>query len=80
MSVCLGGGWAWVRWGKIKCAAIWVGLCEGIAALFILRRIAKRLCRPCTTVRSRHKSSKFAGCHSIAANEEGIKEVFKKGD
>ena len=38
MSDCLGGGWAWVRWGKIKRAAIWVGLCEGIAAPFILRR------------------------------------------
>jgi len=35
----LGGGWAWVRLGKIKCAAICVGLCGGIAALLILRSV-----------------------------------------
>jgi len=28
-----------MRWGKIKCAAICVGLCGCIAALFILRRV-----------------------------------------
>jgi len=32
-------GGLWVRLGKIKCAAIWVGLCGGIAALLILRRV-----------------------------------------
>jgi len=29
-----GGGWAWVRWGKIKCAANYVGLC-GWLQLFL---------------------------------------------
>jgi len=29
-------GGLWVRLGKIKCAAIWVGLCGCIAALLIL--------------------------------------------
>jgi hypothetical protein len=32
-------GGLWVRLGKIKCAAIWVGLCVGIAALLILRSV-----------------------------------------
>ena len=32
-------GGLWVRLGKIKCAAIWVGLCGCIAALLILRRV-----------------------------------------
>jgi len=30
-------GGLWVRVGKIKCAAIWVGLRDWIAALLILR-------------------------------------------
>jgi len=33
-----------VRLGKIKCAAIWVGLFGGIAALLILRSVG--FCRP----------------------------------
>jgi hypothetical protein len=32
-------GGLWVRLGKIKCAAIWVGLCGCIAALLILRSV-----------------------------------------
>jgi hypothetical protein len=33
-------GGLWLRLGKIKCAAIWVGLCVGIAALLILRSVS----------------------------------------
>ncbi len=25
-----GGGWAWVRWGKIKCGAKALALCVGL--------------------------------------------------
>jgi len=32
-------GGLWVRLGKIKCAAIWVGLCGCIGALLILRSV-----------------------------------------
>jgi len=32
-------GRLWVRLGKIKCAAIWGGLCGCIAALLILRSV-----------------------------------------
>jgi len=38
-------GGLWVRLGKIKCAAIWVGLCVGIAALLILRSVGIFVCR-----------------------------------
>jgi len=34
-----------VRLGKIKCAAIWVGLCSCIAALLILRSVGIFDCR-----------------------------------
>ena len=56
MSICRVVGGLWVRLGKIKCAAIWVGLCGCIAALLILRSVGIlsvvllfvccRLCRP----------------------------------
>ena len=39
MSTCRVVGGLWVRLGKIKCAAICVGLCFGIAALLILRSV-----------------------------------------
>ena len=39
MSTCRVVGGLWVRLGKIKCAAIWVSLCVGIAALLILRSV-----------------------------------------
>ena len=39
MSTCRVVGGLWVRLGKIKCAAIWVGLCGCIAALLILRSV-----------------------------------------
>ena len=38
-------GGLWVLLGKIKCAAIWVGLCVGIAALLILRSVGIFVCR-----------------------------------
>ncbi len=37
-------GGLWVRLGKIKCAAIWVGLCGGIAALLIIRSVGIFVC------------------------------------
>jgi len=39
-----GGGWAWVRLGKIKCAAICVGLCVGLQLFLFCEGLA--FCRP----------------------------------
>jgi hypothetical protein len=35
-----GGGWAWVRLGKIKCAAICVGLCVGLQLFLFCEGLA----------------------------------------
>ena len=57
-----------------------MGLCGWVASLFILRRDSQTA----LPKSSERKNLKFAHCSigavSIAYNEEGIKEVFKKGD
>jgi hypothetical protein len=36
----LDGGWAWVRLGEIKCAAICVGLCVGLQLFLFCEALA----------------------------------------
>ena len=35
-----GGGWVWVQWGKIKCAATCVGLCVGLQIFLFFEGLA----------------------------------------
>lgn len=35
-----GGGWSWVRWGKIKCGANCVGLCVGLQLFLFCEGLA----------------------------------------
>ena len=69
-STCRVVGGLWVRLGKIKCAAIWVGLCVCIAALLILRSVgilsSVLLLVLCLLCRPLHLQLTFRGLAKVA--------------
>ena len=69
-----------MRLGKIKCEANWVGLCVALPLFLFCEGIAKTALPKLHTARFLHKSLKLHGRPMVAHNEEGIKEVLKKGD